>query len=538
MTPEHVPFQSEQMADDTDFHAELIHGLLRPEAWPEPVGEIQPIETHISTVLLAGDFAYKIKKPLDLGFLDFSTLERRKHFCEEEIRLNGRLAPHIYLGVTPVTGTAKQPHMDGEGPVIDYAVKMRRFPPDALLSRHPGLLSPERMEEIARIVADFHQRIAVAGPAEGYGTPTAVLAPMLENFRQIDSLLDDAEELARLARLEAWTRDRHKALQDALARRLGGGFIRECHGDMHLGNIALVDGKILIFDGIEFAPGLRWIDTVSEIAFLTMDLEEKGRPDLAWLFLSRYLDCTGDYEGLALLRFYQAYRAMVRAKVSIIRLGQPALTPAQKEAVLADYRAYVTQAEGYTRTPRPALIINHGLSGSGKSTVTAPLLGGLSAVQIRSDVERKRLAGLPARAHTRSGLCRGLYSPRASDETYEHLKQLAETIIEAGHTAIVDATFLKQARRRAFRDLAGRLGVPFLILDFQAPEELLRARIDRRLAEGADPSEANPEVLAAQLASQEALTGSERKVALAITPDHIPDVGEIKQRLVLRANPG
>jgi len=523
------------MNDDFDFHTKLIQGLLQPAAWLDSVTEIRHIETHISTVLLTGEYAYKIKKPVDLGFLDFSTLALRKHFCEEEIRLNGRLAPQIYLDVVPITGTREQPVVSGSGQTIEYAVRMKQFEPDALLANYPNLLTVELMDQLAQIVADFHSCIAVADLDQPFGTAQTVFAPMEENFTQIRELLDLADDHQRLNQLENWSRAQLELLQDLLVERRKGGFIRECHGDMHLGNIALVDDQILIFDGIEFSPSLRWIDTISEIAFLIMDLQEKGRADLAQRFLNSYLAITGDYASLRLLRFYQTYRAMVRAKVDVIRLQQPDLSPADKESVLQDYRTYLSQAEGYTRKVEPALIIAHGLSGSGKSTVIMELLGPLCAIQIRSDIERKRLSGLTATSVSGAGIDQGIYQPQATELTYGHLKKLAEVIVKAGFVAIVDATFLKQSYRHSFHELAQQLGVPFLMLDFDAPEGVLRERIDRRLAEGGDPSEANQSVLDAQLRNQQPLTTAEQALSIKITPEKSAEVGEVEQYLKRQA---
>ncbi len=519
------------MSDSTGFHRRLINGLLQPAVWPASVTEIRPIETHISTVLLTGDYAYKIKKPVDLGFLDFSSLARRKHFCEEEVRLNSRLAPQIYLDVVPITGTPDRPYIGGTEPAIEYAVRMRQFEPDALLSNHPELLTVEQMDQLAQIVAAFHGRIAVADLDQPFGTASAIFTPMKENFTQIHKLMDQADDRQRLKQLEQWSRAQLESLQDLLTQRHTGGFIRECHGDMHLGNIALVDDEILIFDGLEFAPALRWIDTMSEIAFLIMDLQEKGRADLAQRFLNSYLAIAGDYEGLRLLRFYQLYRAMVRVKVDLIRLQQPRLSSADQAAVQVDYRAYLVLAEGYTRKTTPALIITHGLSGSGKSTVVMSLLGRLSAIQLRSDIERKRLAGLAAGSDSGSGLHQGIYSPQMTEDTYQRLKELAAIAIKAGFVAVVDATFLKHDDRQPFYALAQQLDIPFLILDFQLPEAILRQRIDQRLAEGGDPSEAHQEVLDAQLAAQEPLTASEEVLSIQITPGKSDCAAEVLCRL-------
>jgi len=475
----------------------LVSALRDPGAYVHPVGVVRHIETHISHVLLAGGFAYKIKKPLDLGFLDFSSLAKRRHFCAEELRLNGRLAPHIYLEVVPITGTPDRPQMGGAGEAIEYAVKMRRFPQQALLNTRP--LDGELIERLAEVVAAFHGRIPAVDSSAPYGSPDLVVAPMRENFRQVRGRVETAEDLQRLDHLEAWTETCFAKLRGCLAERRQQGWIRECHGDMHLGNIALVDGQIVIFDGIEFNPALRWIDTMSELAFLVMDLLHAGRPRLARRLLDRYLQVTGDYAGLRILVFYQVYRAMVRAKVTAIRLAQPDLEPQHRPAVRNEYLSYLELAEGFVRPPQPALIITCGVSGSGKSTLAGILAERLPGVRIRSDVERKRLFSLEATARTGSGRDQGIYAPAVSSATYGRLLELADRVVSAGETAIIDATFLKRAQRAPFQAFADTRGLPYLILLAEAPEVLLRQRVERRLARGRDPSEATLAVLEAQL---------------------------------------
>ncbi|MEJ1396755.1 MAG: AAA family ATPase [Candidatus Sedimenticola sp. (ex Thyasira tokunagai)] len=474
------------------------------------------IETHISTVLLVGDYAYKIKKPLDLGFLDFSTLQRRHHFCEEEVRLNGRLAPDTYLDVVAITGTVAAPQLGGEGEAIEYAVRMRRFPAEGLLSQHADLLTTEMLDTIADRLARFHGEVDVAGADVGYGDPEILIEPMRHNFDQVDRLVDDAVAVERVTRLAHWTEERYQQLHGQLLKRKAEGAIRECHGDLHLGNITLVEGEVLIFDGIEFSPELRWIDTMSELAFLTMDLEERGRSDLSGRLLNRYLELTGDYGGVGVFRFYQVYRAMVRAKVSVIRLRQESVDETERRQMMVDFNTYIDLAEHYTRVQAPALVITHGLSGSGKSTQAARCIEALPAVRLRSDVERKRLAGPASAEMSDSALDGGIYTAEFSRQTYERLLELAAGVVEAGFIAIVDATFLKQGQRWPFQQLAERTAVPFIILDFDVPERELRVRIERRLQEGADPSEANLQVLAQQIATEEPLTVQEQTHALTL----------------------
>jgi aminoglycoside phosphotransferase family enzyme/predicted kinase len=489
---------------------------------------VEHIETHISHVMLAGDYAYKLKKPLNLGFLDFSTLERRKFCCEEEIRLNGRLAPHIYLEVVAISGTPDSPRVGGEGEALEYAVKMRRFEQDRLLTRLPVTL--EIADRIAERVAEFHDAIPSAPVESPYGTAAAVLRPMDENFSQIRARLKDEAALARLEPIANWTHDRHAALLGILETRKHEGHIRECHGDMHRGNIALVDDELVIFDGIEFNPGLRWIDTMSELAFLVMDLEEAGESAQARRLLNRYLEISGDYEGLRLLDLYKVYRAMVRAKVTAIRLGQSDVEPEEAAQDQAELRRYLVLAERYTRERSRRVYLTHGVAGSGKSRLAAILRDHLPLVHIRSDLERKRLFGLPADARTGSAREAGIYTEEASDRTYRRLRELAAMILDAGYSPLVDATFLRESRRRDFIALAEEKGCPVTILVPQAPEAVLRRRVVEREAEGRDASEAGVAVLETQLACRQPLTEAERELEVTVDTVDPPSLREFLER--------
>ena len=509
-------------------HRLLTENLFRQLAIGDR--EAQILETHISSVILAGDYAYKIKKPLNLGFLDFSTLARRHRFCEEEVRLNGRLAPHIYLDVVAICGSPEHPVLDGEGEAIEYAVRMRRFGRQALLSDNPASLTSELADRIADRLAQFHGGIERAADSQAFGDPDAVLFPMRQNFEQVRRLFDDAAMLAKLDRLESWTLKRYRSLRILLTQRKRDGYVRECHGDLHLGNIALDAGELIIFDGIEFNPALRWIDVMSELAFLLMDLDAAGKPVFGQRILNVYLQLTGDYHGLALLRFYQAYRAMVRCKVAAIQLQQ-AETDVQRSSLRAACARYLDLALGYTVMTAPALLITHGLSGSGKSTVSAELMTQLAAVRLRSDVERKRLVGLDAEADSGSAPGDGIYTTDFTEKTYERLLQLAQTILEAGFTAIVDATFLEAARRQAFAQLADRLRLGFLILDFQAPEAELRKRVAQRHLQGTGASEADVAILERQLAAYRPLGDKEKKRSLVITPSRPLSLDDLNTRL-------
>lgn len=495
------------------------------------------IQTHISSVLLTGDFAYKLKKPVDLGFLDFRMLAQRRHFCEEELRLNRRLAPDIYLDVVPVYGTAAAPRLGAGEPVIDYAVKMREFPQSALLDGMlaRGEVSGAQLDALARMMAGFHAQAAVAGDDSPYGGLDAVAAAVLHNFTQLRARLEREAEQALLAPLEAWSQAELRRLAPRIAARKRGGFVRECHGDLHLGNIAWFEGAPQVFDCIEFNPGLRWIDVMSEVAFLAMDLSAHGRPDLAWRFIDVWLSRSGDYAGVALLNFYRVYRALVRAKVALLRAVQAGI--AAEDGALAGRacRGYVELAARCAEPARGALLITHGLSGSGKSSVSQALLEQLGCVRLRSDVERKRLAGLAAEASSR-GLGADFYGVEMTRRTYGELERLAGNLLESGQRVIVDAAFLRRDERDAMAALARRAGVAFVILHCHAPPELLRQRVARRAARGGDASEATVEVLERQMEYAQPLEPEEQSAAVSAdtsVPDEQALVARVGQALGL-----
>jgi hypothetical protein len=486
----------------------LLQSIQARTHFDHPVAQFRIIETHISYVLLTGPYAYKFKKPLDLTFLDFRTLARRKFFCEEEVRLNTRLAPALYIGVVAFTGAAESPELNGAGPVLEYAVKMVQFSaadeaPQLLMN---GSLTAEDMNELARQLADFHRRAAVADPASEYGAPERVLHDATDNFQALRALPgSDARYGKRLHALQNWTEAGFERLRQTFSARQEHGFIRECHGDLHLGNIVRHGGRMLIFDCVEFSPALRWIDVMNDLAFLLMDLHENRRPELAHRLLNQYLQSTGDYAGLLLLRFYMVYRALVRSKVAGIRLGQSRLERGDADRAMRGEHAYIDLAWDFIHPPPPVLLITHGLSGSGKSTYSRLLADRLAAIWIRSDVERKRLHGLRATERSDSEPGTGLYSPESTSRTYRRLADLAGTILNAGYTVIVDAAFLQQHTRTMFQNIAAEAQSQFLILDCQAEAAALQARVAQRASDGVDASEADARILAYQITQQEPL---------------------------------
>ncbi len=489
-------------SDESFDQSVLIAALLRPDRYPHPVATVEHLQTHISHILLAGDYAYKIKRPVNLGFLDFTSLAQRHGYCEQELRLNRRLAPDLYLDCLPIGGSRAQPALGG-APAIEYAVRMRRFPQEALLDRAlaAGHLESRHFEALARQLANFHRAIPVADPAAPFGEPEQVRQPMLDDFTYTRPRLSDPADLAVLAEVEHWTLETSAQLRPRLMERKVGGWIREGHGDLHLGNMILNDdGSITIFDCIEFSDALRWIDVVNDLAFLTMDLHSRGAGRFAQRLLNAWLEFSGDFAGMALLAYYQVYRAMVRAKVNAIQSCQEGVTDADRAAAREQRRDYLRLALALTQQPAPFLLITHGVSGSGKSRRTGQLLEVLpGAIRIRADVERKRLFGLGPLDDSRSAFGQGLYTAEASARTYQRLFELTDQLLAAGHPALVDATFMKRAHREPFRELAARHGVPFILLECGADADILRERVAARQKRGDDATEADVAVLEWQL---------------------------------------
>ncbi len=470
----------------------LIQTLQNPALFDHAVNEFQVIETHISQILLTGDYAYKIKKPMNFGFLDFSTLEQRKHFCEEELRLNKRLAEPLYLKVIPITGTPQSPVIGGSGKAFEYALQMRQFHQSDLFDRlqERGELELRHLTILARQVAQFHDSLGPVDPASSLGAPEAVYAAMQENFDQIRPLLSDPGQLVQLDNLESWARTTFERHQPLIAARHQQGLVRECHGDLHLANITLYNDQVTVFDCIEFNEPFRWIDVINDLAFLLMDLESRGETAKANLVLNTYLEYRDDFAALPLLPLYKAYRAMVRAKIALLTLGSPDLPAAEQERLLASYKSYAQLAEDYSSIPTRLLMATSGLSASGKTCVSAAMSAELGLIRLRSDVERKRLYGLGPLDNSGSATGTDLYSDSVTEETYQRLAQLAETLLAQGYAVIVDAACLKRVERQRFASIAENQGVPFAILYCEAPEELRRTWIKNRRDDASEATEA------------------------------------------------
>ena len=504
----------------------LIAALQNPALFSHPIERFQVIETHISWVLLTGPYVYKMKKPANFGFLDFTSLSAREHFCHEELRLNQRLTQDLYLEVLPVTGTVDAPQLGGSGEAIEYVLKMRQFPQEGLLStlQANGELTTGQIDELASQIAEFHINAPRVPLDHPLGTPEAVMAPVTQNFEQIRPFLTEKADLIQLEALQAWADANFERLKPLLMQRKTDGFIRECHGDIHLGNATLIDGKVVIFDCIEFNEPFRMTDVYADIAFLAMDLEDRGLKVHSRRLISQYLEITADYAGLELLNFYKAYRALVRAKVSLFSLS-PDADAVQRGTTMRQYRNYANLAESYSAIPSQFLAITHGVSAVGKSHVAMRLVEALGAIRLRSDVERKRMFADQE----------DLYANEVSVATYQRLHQLADVVLHAGFPVVIDATYLKHSQREGAAKVAEATGAPFLILDCSAPQAVIEGWLKQRQAINEDPSDATLAVIQSQQATREPLTAEEvlrsKHVETNVSSDLDSLVAHIRQRL-------
>lgn len=481
----------------------LLAALLRPAAYPHAAGEIVHLETHISHIFLAGEYAYKLKKPVDFGFLDFTTPEKRRAACAEEVRLNARLAPDIYLGVVPVchdqTGYHVRPQGCAPGEAeAEMLVHMRRFPQEGLLDHlaTSGKLTTHIMTDIARQLAQFHATAARGPEIDRFGNIDSVREPVMQNFVQTRPYIGRTVSAAIHTHLRAWAEDFLHNHAGLFSERVHAGKIVDGHGDLHLRNMCKLDGRVLIFDCIEFNPALRAGDVMNDIAFLIMDLDHRALAAHANRFLNEYLEQTRDYAGLKLLDFYRFYRACVRAKVLSFESDTAPATG--RRGVEQEAASYFDLAEQVLTPRAPGLLITCGVSGSGKTTLAHQAAELLDAVMVRSDAVRKHLAGIPLTTRgTESGI--DIYTSSMTSRTYEALVQHAREVIASGRWAILDAVYGKKSERAAAAALARELRVPFGVLYCKAPQTELKRRLDQRAIEGRDISDATVTVLEQQL---------------------------------------
>jgi len=487
-----------------------LAALLQPEAYPHAVAKVKLVETHVSWVFLTGELAYKIKKPVCYTFVDLRSPERRAFFCAEELRLNRRFSPELYLDVCTITLEDGQARICGAGPVIDHAVRMRQFRSEdelaALLAQ--GTLAAAELSTFGRELAELHAGLPAADAAQPWGRPECVRALLLEN------LAEWLQAAGKLGAPEApgGLRERYSARLEAaqpwLAMRRESGKVRECHGDLHAGNIVRYGGRLHAFDCMEFEPAFRWIDVGEEIASLFMDLCARQCRAHAYAFVNGYFFHSGDYQACRLLRLYATHRALVRAKVAALR-ALDASAETARAGSRSEHRRYVACARKLLAPVPLRLILTCGVSGSGKTWLAERLAPRLGLIHLRSDVERKRLAGLTERQRSGAALDEGPYSAQMSRQVYERLQQGAAEALLGGCSVIVDATFQYRAERTRFRALATRYSAALYVILCQAPPQVLEERIAARQRAGADASEADRQVLQRQQSRFEPIAAEE-----------------------------
>ncbi|BCN93399.1 hypothetical protein THMIRHAM_11840 [Thiomicrorhabdus immobilis] len=500
--------------------ADLIDTLLNPETYPHPVEVITTIETHISIVFLTGQYAYKLKKPVDFGFLNFSTIERRKQFCKLELSLNRRTAPQLYLGVDKIVKQANGYTIlpieensdclfpatnDTDRNAIDYLVKMKQFNPNNVLGRllNDGCLDDQMISALTQQIARFHKSAQAVELSEEYGDPLIQLQPMLDNFPSLQAYFKEDGIEQQLAALQNWTNQQFAIHQNQLKERKQQGFVRACHGDLHLDNITLIDNQPVLFDGIEFNEYFRWIDVISDLAFLLIDLDYRKQYATSYKILSQYLSQTLDYNGLFLLNFYRVYRTMVRAKITALRAEQLPAKSLEQKHIEQTALNYIQQATAYTVIPKTAkCILLQGVSGSGKSHFANQLLEGLdgfNAIILSSDRIRKTIFGIDPQERVAGPEQKRLYSAEMNQKTYQALADYSAICLQLGFNVILDATFLKYSHRQAIYQVAESLSAESYLFSLKTTSETAEQSIQLRQQLNNNPSDASAEVMYNQL---------------------------------------
>ena len=481
----------------------LVQQMLSPDFYPHSVAEpVRLMQTHVSYVLLTGDYVYKLKKPVNFGFLDYSTLAKREHFCQEELRLNQRGAGSLYLGVVQINESGDKYEIDGAGEAADYAVKMRQFPQSALLSEQfeQGKFDEEKVRSLAKTIAKFHSKTRTNDHIRSYGTVEKIREAFDENYEQTigftgGDAVDKPQTQKQFDETKAYTDNFFETRQDLLAQRLENDRIRACHGDLHLGNICEWEDKILLFDCIEFNEPFRFVDVMYDIAYVVMDLEMAGKKDLSNAFINQYVEETGDWEGLKVLPMYVSRQSYVRAKVTSFMLGDPTVSDDDKQAASAKAAKYYKLSWSYLQDYQPgekgAIAAMAGLSGSGKSTTAKALAQNANAIHLRSDAVRKHLAGVPLDQKGSDEI----YTAEMSDKTYSRLIDLGVDLAAEGYSVILDAKFDRKEKREEAIAAAKSKDIPLSFIHCQAPEDVLTTRLDERSGDIAD---ATADILARQ----------------------------------------
>ncbi len=482
-------------------HSKLLETLSRPEFYPHRPESVEVVQTHISFIFLAGDVVYKVKKSVDFGFLDFTSLDKRKFHCDEEVRLNRRLAPDTYLDVAAVRESADgRLSLEADGPIVEYAVRMKRLPQERMLKKllASGDADPSVMERIAVRLADFHRQAATGGEIDRIGDVETIRRNHEENFEQTAAYAGVTVPERQYRFIQAYSLRFIAERRGLFEKRVAEHKIRDCHGDLHMEHIVVADG-IQIFDCIEFNERFRFEDVAAEVAFLAMDLDYNGYPEYAERFVDAYIRESGDPEIRALLNFYKCYYAYVRGKVVSFRTNDRDIRAEDREeAVRIAARYFDLACTCAARPEKPVLILAAGLMGTGKSVLARHLAPRLGAEVIRMDVLRKELLRLSPRARRFEDFGQGIYAEGISEKTYEKAMEQADTILRRGKSAIIDASFKRRRDREKARAIAGQCLADFFVVECVCPEPVVRKRLEDRLADRTEASDGRWEIFAAQ----------------------------------------
>lgn len=468
----------------------LFDTLKKPTFYGPDVTSVQLIQTHISIVALTGTYAYKVKKPVNFGFLDFSTLDKRKYYCEEELRLNKRLCPEMYLEILPITKKENTLQINGEGTIVEYIVKMKEFPQEAIMTTmlQKNLVSEETIDHLCTLLVDFYQTQTPSENVTKYGTLPAVKQNIDENFEQTRPMINITIPTQTFSFIKDAVNQFFEQKKEVFDQRIREGRIFECHGDLHSGNIAITNKTIHVFDCIEFNDRFRFCDVASDIGFLAMDLDYQNYPYLSSYLIQQYVQKSKDHGIYSVLNFYKSYRAFVRGKVHGFQLNDPHIEPERKQPLQETAKKYFQLSEYYTnlflldvQTYKPIVFIVCGLSGTGKSTIAQKIAVDYHADTINTDVVRKELAGIDKYEQHHDSFNTGLYNPKKVDTTYEHVLQRASRSVKEGHNVVIDATFQKKKYREMARHIARTNHATFVLVHCVCPESVVKKRLDDRV---------------------------------------------------------
>jgi uncharacterized protein len=460
---------------------EAARALLDPRIYVEKPSKVDLMQTQMSFIFLTGKFVYKLRKAVNLGYLDYTTLEKRHFFSDQEVKLNRRLSPEVYLGVIPVNKGKRCFSLGGQGEVIDYVVKMSYLPQDRMMNvlLDRNRVTPDMVRKVARKLVEFHSKAATGPEISSFGNIEAVQYNTNENFSQTEKYFGIAITPGQFNRIKEYTNNFLLQKASVFKQRTTDSKIRDCHGDLHSQHICFTD-TISIFDCIEFNDRFRYCDVASEIAFLAMDMDHYGRADLSRSFIDAYVDESRDAQIPDVLKFYKCYRAYVRGKVGCFKYDDPYISDVERKLTLQLTRGYFELAASYARS-KPLLFITVGLVGSGKSTLSQALAKRLGATVISSDIVRKKLASIPATEHHFNEMDSGIYSENHTRLTYDTLFKEAGDILKKGDSVILDASFIKAEDRVRAKQLADQAGTDLFILECRLDEANTRRRLSKRL---------------------------------------------------------